>query len=543
MKLKALAAILVIALLFIPVTISPNVAKKSIKMENTENIIQNTEKSQTQYWALLVAVGVYAYNPDMDRPSMLRAIDDFYNTLLVSPFWNESHIKVIKGVNATVANIMAGFSWLAKNANENDICLIYLTTHGFPIIFDLPPRDEADGMDEALAAYRGFLPLPNPFSWEPLANPFGIITDDEINFMLNRIHAKGIAMIVDSCHSGGFNDNWSYAKSYDFASELGKDLKGRNRVILTSVREDETSYGSFFSDGIIKGLQGYADSNKNGFVSAEEAFYYARDIILNNFGGMHPQIFDDYPGELALTSVEFPPSMPSIEGNETGKTNVSYTYKLISYDPEGDRIKYEIDWGNEIEQTGFYNSGVAAEIKHSWKKEGTYEIRARAIDEHGAYSDWNEITVTMAYPEHKIDQRQVNESYGYLVNDTRWLAQSFIPAMNDIKKIELALICWDNRDIEVEIRDELNGMVMARASKEIMATNDWQVQWISFAIDANLTAGKKYYIVCHSSQSGWGLAWATSGDDVYQDGEFYHSKDGGNTWEARPIDACFVTYG
>ncbi|RLF51120.1 MAG: hypothetical protein DRN11_03330, partial [Thermoplasmata archaeon] len=359
MKLKALAAILVIALLFIPVTISPNVVKKSIKMENTENIIQNTEKSQTQYWALLVAVGVYAYNPDMDRPSMLRAIDDFYNTLLVSPFWNESHIKVIKGANATVANIMAGFSWLAKNANENDICLIYLTTHGFPIIFDLPPRDEADGMDEALAAYRGFLPLPNPFSWEPLANPFGIITDDEINFMLNRIHAKGIAMIVDSCHSGGFNDNWSYAKSYDFASELGKDLKGRNRVILTSVREDETSYGSFFSDGIIKGLQGYADSNKNGFVSAEEAFYYARDIILNNFGGMHPQIFDDYPGELALTSVEFPPSMPSIEGNETGKTNVSYTYKLVSYDPEGDRIKYEIEWGNEIEQTGFYNSGVA----------------------------------------------------------------------------------------------------------------------------------------------------------------------------------------
>ncbi len=543
MKLKGFVTIWIIALLFIPVTISPDIAKKTIEPKYTENTIQNTEKSHTQYWALLVAVGVYAHNPDMNRPSMLKAVDDFYHTLLVSPFWNESHIKVIKGANATVANIMAGFRWLAKNAKENDVCLIYLTTHGFPIIFDLPPRDEADGMDEALAAYRGFLPLPNPFSWEPLANPFGIITDDEINFMLNRIHARGIAMIVDSCHSGGFNDNWSYAKSYDFASELASDLKGRNRVILTSVREDETSYGSFFSEGIINGLKGYADSNKDGFVSAEEAFYYARDIILNNFGDMHPQIFDDYPGELDLTKVELPPSMPSISGNETGKTNVSYTYEITSNDPEGDRIKYEIDWGNEVEQTGFYNSGEIVKIKHLWEKEGTYEVKVRAIDEHGAYSDWNEsFVVTMAYPQHEIEGRQVSMGYAYLVNDTRWLAQSFVPSMNDIKKIELALICWNSRDIEIEIRSELNGDAIAKTSKEITATNDWRVQWVSFAMNANLTAGKKYYIVCHS-EAGWGLAWVTSSYDAYGSGKFFHSENAGSTWEARPIDACFVIYG
>jgi len=541
MKMKYVA-MLVIFILLVPSILSPS---EKIESKNEHNIIEKSGETQkTQYWALLVAVGVYAYNPSMDRPSMLIAVDDLYHTLLVSPFWNESHIKVIKGKNATVINILNGFRWLAKNAKESDVCLIYLTTHGFPIFFDLPPRDEADGMDEALAAYRGFLPFEDPFSWEPLANPLGIITDDEINFMLNRIHAKGIAMIVDSCHSGGFNDNWSYAKKYDFATELANDLKGHNRVILTSVREDETSYGSIFSYGIIDGLKGYADKNKDGFVSAEEAFYFARSRVLNETRDMHPQIFDDYEGELDLSQVELPPSIPTIKGVEIGKTNVSYVYEISSYDPEGDKIKYEIDWGNGKEETQYFESGEDAKIEHSWSKEGTYEIRIRAIDEHGAYGEWNEsFVVTMAYPGHQVDQRQVETGYAYLVNNTRWLSQSFIPSINSIKEIELAIICWENGGIEVEIKDGLNGKTIAKTSKEINATDDWTIQWVKFDIEANLTAGKKYYILCHGKDNEWGMAWVTSSYDVYAKGEFYQSRNSGNKWEARGIDACFVTYG
>jgi len=200
--------VLLAALLLLPVS-TYSINKAGHGME--ENFTATTKEGasneisagdDTEYWALLVAVGIYANAPDMDRPSMLSEVKNFYNTLLVSSMWNESHIKMITAKNATVINIFKGFRWLAENADENDICLVYITTHGFPIIFDIPPFDEADGMDEALAAYRGFLPFQSPWSWEQLANPFGIITDDEINFMLNRINAKGICFIVDSCHSG-----------------------------------------------------------------------------------------------------------------------------------------------------------------------------------------------------------------------------------------------------------------------------------------------------------------------------------------------------
>ncbi|RLF47888.1 MAG: hypothetical protein DRN10_03300, partial [Thermoplasmata archaeon] len=135
------------------------------EIRGNESAGGNIAGSGTEYWALIVAVGVYANNPDMDRPSMLVESEKLRKMLPVSSNWNESHIKVIEGENATVPNIIEGFRWLDKMEDEDDISLIYLTTHGFPILFDLPPFDEADGMDEALATYRGFLPFPNPWSW------------------------------------------------------------------------------------------------------------------------------------------------------------------------------------------------------------------------------------------------------------------------------------------------------------------------------------------------------------------------------------------
>jgi len=548
--MKRIIALMVALFLFMLPLYAGNNITGSIKNDNEMGNSLNdaspssTNDNTTNYWALIVAVGVYAFNPSMDRPSMLTASDALYKTLLVSPWWNSSHIRYITGKNATVLSIMSGFRWLAKNAGPNDICLIYLTTHGFPILFDLPPRDETDGMDEALAAYRGFLPFPNPWSWEPLANPFGIITDDEINFMLNRIHAKGIAMIVDSCHSGGFNDNWSYAKNYNMAYELGKDLMGRNRVIVTSVAEDEVSYGSIFSMDMIRGLQGYGDKNNDGLCSIEEAFYYTEPKVLNwSDNGMHPQIFDDYPGELVLTQKELPPSMPSIDGPEMGSTNTTYYYNITSSDPENDRIKYIIDWGDEITETDYFDSGKMVRISHSWNKEGTYEIKIKAIDEDGAESGWSYgVIVTVADPYHRIDQRQVNMWYAYLINDTRWLAQSFVPSVSKIDKIDLAIICWnDGYDITLSIKDSLDGKTIASASKKIEPTEGWDAEWVSFKMNANVEPGKEYYMVCNSSKSGWGIAWAVSGENDYSNGTFYDKNEG--KWYDENIDACFVTYG
>jgi len=522
----------------------------SIVIFSPDNVQGNLPGNETEYWALIVAVGIYANNPDMDRPSMLVESAKLQEMLPVSSNWDENHMKVIERENATVPNIINGFRWLDEMEDENDISLVYLTTHGFPILFDIPPFDEEDGMDEALATYRGFLPFPNPWSWEPLANAFAILTDDEINFFLNRLESKGIGVIVDSCHSGGFNDNWSYSKAAveNWAKDFAGELQGRNRVIVTSVPETETSYGSYFSNYIIKGLQGYGDVNGDGMCSLEEAFNYARPIIEKDTG-MRPQIFDDYPGELIFTEKEMPPSQPEKpEGPTIGKTNTTYSYETLSSDPEGDDIKYLFDWGDgSKEWTLPCHSGIVLSISHSWDEEGTYSIKVMASDEKGAESEWSEeMAVTLA-DRHIVDQRQVKQDWIFLVNNTRWCAQSFVPTVNKLSKIELAAAGWDpDRSITVSVRGSLDGPDMTAAEITMNATG-WDTVWTSFDFPSvTVTPGSTYYMVCRSSFDGWGTGWAAGGENPYENGEFYTSKDAGENWEKpgwENIDGCFVTYG
>lgn len=267
---------------------------------------ENLLDDDVEYWALLVAVGIYKDNPSMNRPTMLQEVQRFEQVLGFSENWDENHIKIITKEEATVGNILRGFQWLDEMEDENDICLIYLTTHGFPLWFDRPPFDENDGMDEALATYTGFFPFSpiDPNRWEPMTNPFGIITDDQFNRCFNRLESKGVGVIVDSCHSGGFNDYWSFNINMknSFINGFADEIQGQNRIVVTSVPEADISYGSRFSHNLIDGLYGYADYNHDNKVTLEEAFYYSEDIV-EDTTGMDPQIFDNYPGELVLVEL------------------------------------------------------------------------------------------------------------------------------------------------------------------------------------------------------------------------------------------------
>ena len=52
----------------------------------------------TEYWALLVAVGMYADNPRENQLPMIEETEDFHSILLTSPWWHKDHIKIIKGM-------------------------------------------------------------------------------------------------------------------------------------------------------------------------------------------------------------------------------------------------------------------------------------------------------------------------------------------------------------------------------------------------------------------------------------------------------------
>ena len=96
-----------------------------------------------------------------------------------------------------------------------------------------------------------------------------------------------------------------------------------------------------------------------------------------------------------------PPKTPDIDGPLGGRAGSEYSYDFTSIDPDGDNVKYYVDWGdNESEETDFASSGTPVELSHTWIEEGTYTITAKAEDIKGQQSPEATFIVTM--PRNKI---------------------------------------------------------------------------------------------------------------------------------------------
>ena len=98
-----------------------------------------------------------------------------------------------------------------------------------------------------------------------------------------------------------------------------------------------------------------------------------------------------------------PPSIPVLEGINKGNINKNYTFYASSTDSEYDKISYFFDWddGTNGSWTKYDLSGNIVNATHNWTKQGTYNIKVKAKDEHGYESDWATLTVTM--PKNKMN--------------------------------------------------------------------------------------------------------------------------------------------
>jgi len=102
-------------------------------------------------------------------------------------------------------------------------------------------------------------------------------------------------------------------------------------------------------------------------------------------------------------SFDWPPNTPAISGPASGNPSQEYEYTFTSMDPDGvDDVFYYIDWGDSSNSgwIGPFESGGQVTEEHTWTKEGTYIIRAKARDIHDAESDWATLSVTM--PKYKV---------------------------------------------------------------------------------------------------------------------------------------------
>jgi hypothetical protein len=87
-----------------------------------------------------------------------------------------------------------------------------------------------------------------------------------------------------------------------------------------------------------------------------------------------------------------PPTKPTIDGPTTGIVGVTYDFTLNATDPDENDIYYYVDWndGTNSGWVGPFGSGVQATISHKYIQTSTYNIRAKAKDEHGYEGAWSD---------------------------------------------------------------------------------------------------------------------------------------------------------
>jgi PKD repeat protein len=79
----------------------------------------------------------------------------------------------------------------------------------------------------------------------------------------------------------------------------------------------------------------------------------------------------------------YPPIKPNIIGPTSIKINSVQSYKAESIDPDGDKISYIFDWGDnsELIKTELFENGTVIELNYTWTSPGLYRMSVYVEDE------------------------------------------------------------------------------------------------------------------------------------------------------------------
>src|SRR6202163_901341 len=214
-------------------------------------------------YALIVGVAGYKNLPASAQLEYSERDADSIYSVLISPEggnFRAENVHRLTGSKATLANLKQELeSWLPSVAKEDDRVVIYFAGHGF------------------IQGGRAYLA---PYDVDPKnISGTGYPMDTLGNVAGSKIKAKWKVLVTDSCHSGAITPDAD-------AAQYNKSLLDLSRSMfsLTASRDRERSFESkdwggghgIFTYYVVKGLEGEADENGDGIVTADELADYAR---------------------------------------------------------------------------------------------------------------------------------------------------------------------------------------------------------------------------------------------------------------------------
>ena len=258
-------------------------------------------------WAVIIGVGGYESTavPKLRYP--VADADAVYQTLVASGGFKKENILLLTDKTErkpTLRNIKWALgTFLARSAHKNDLVVIYFAGHGAS---EVDQRGvERDGLSKYLVPVDA-----DPDDLYSTALPM-----DEMQNVLARIEAERVTVFLDACYSGA-------AGGRTFASTktrtvnvddifLERLTRSKGRAIVTASRPSELSVElpelghGIFTYYLVRGLEGYADLNRDGIVSLQELYEYLTQEVSRKSravgGNQHPMLKGELEGALPLT--------------------------------------------------------------------------------------------------------------------------------------------------------------------------------------------------------------------------------------------------
>ena len=251
--------------------------------------------------ALLIGIDAYQFVSRLNGP--VNDANDMAAFLVEQAGFRQSDLRMLLDAEATRDNILAEIeSWLIEGTRPGDDALLYFSGHGFqqPDV----DGDEPDNLDETL--------VPVDARVDEGRRVHGMITDDDLARLLERLGDRRTYVVVDACHSGtstrAVSDGgaWRYTKTPRLPDGAPVRVAGTrgvsgtaqraasivqsahaNMVVWTAVRADQKALvdreavnraGSVFTRRFLAGAKlGKADRDGDGIVTMDELHQYLLD--------------------------------------------------------------------------------------------------------------------------------------------------------------------------------------------------------------------------------------------------------------------------
>ena len=248
--------------------------------------------------ALLIGIDAYQAVSRLNGP--VNDANDMAAFLVERAGFRQGDLRMLLDAEATGDNILAAIeSWLIEGTRPGDEALLYFSGHGFqqPDV----DGDEPDNLDETL--------VPVDVHVDEGRRVRGMITDDDIALLLDRLADRRTYVVVDACHSGTStravddDESWRYTKTprlpdgapLRIAGTRGVSVTAHratsivqssqsNMVVWTAVRADQKALvdreavdraGSVFTRRLLAGAKdGMADRDRDGVVTMTELHQY-----------------------------------------------------------------------------------------------------------------------------------------------------------------------------------------------------------------------------------------------------------------------------